>query len=471
MRAKQLLALFVCGAGPLKHVIIVVAAALAIGADAQAATVSVSVDASSENVPRDRGFSLRAAPGESNDVTLVVRDKRLQVRDAGATLIAGEGCRSEGDGLVSCGQARVSYWAVDLGDGDDVLVVNSPLANATYDAGSGDDRITGSSGYETFSGGAGSDVLLGGAGFDLFFEADRAAPSLEADVYDGGPGSDEISYSGRSTGIAVDLAAGTGPGGDRLVDMESLDGGSGDDVILGSDRPGRLEGVAGNDRIEGRGGDDKLYGGPGSDVLLGGDGNDELVGEELDGPDGTDRLDGGAGNDLLDPGAPDELTCGQGRDRLVAAFEPLPAPLDCEELYSWASGRRGVAITAHPRRTGGRLAFGVRCLHARPTADDLPVPVRDIACRARLELRTYRPGHHTPGRLLARSRRVLLPPGGGTLTVAGVTARRVWAVITLPDSTATIATRLPRFVVSVQNRASGASILDVHRKLDTNARP
>src|SRR3712207_7621788 len=58
------------------------------------------------------------------------------------------------------------------------------------------------------------------------------------------------------------------PGNDRL------DGGRGDDVLIGG---------GGNDRLSGRQGDDDLRGGIGNDLILGGGGND--------------RLDGGGGLD------------------------------------------------------------------------------------------------------------------------------------------------------------------------------
>ena len=417
-------------------------ALLALAAGAQAATVSVSVDPTSENVPKDRQFTFSAAPGERNDAVMSLHDGRLEVRDRGAGLTAGDGCRAEPDGMVSC-SADVDHAEVALGDGDDVLVVASALGNANYDGGPGDDRITGNGAYETYSGGPGADVLEGGRGPDVFFEARGAEPSLEADVYDGGPGHDEITYSGRTTAITVDLLAGTGPDGDRLAAIESLMGGGGDDVILGGEGGGRLNGIGGNDRIEGRGGGDKLYGGEGSDVLLGGAGDDELLADESPVPDGRDRLDAGTGNDLVVAGTSDELSCGPGRDRrLPWTAAALASPADCEELFArtaGADGPNGVSIGAHPRRERSRLALSARCLQARFSGRDLPEPVRAVSCRARIEVRAH---GRKPGRLLARSRRVRLAAGGGRIRVAGVRARRVWVVVHADDASARIPLRL-----------------------------
>ncbi|MYD77993.1 MAG: calcium-binding protein, partial [Gammaproteobacteria bacterium] len=64
-----------------------------------------------------------------------------------------------------------------------------------------------------------------------------------------------------------------------------LDGGWGDDVLLGNE---------GNDTLRGRYGDDRLEGGSGHDTLIGGAGDDVL-----DGGLGNDWLAGGIGDDVL----------------------------------------------------------------------------------------------------------------------------------------------------------------------------
>jgi hypothetical protein len=412
------------------------AVVLALGGRAEGAesgVASVIVDETSENVPRDRLFTFEAAAGARNDVVIRIRGGRVEVRDRGASLAAGAGCRGEADGAVSCPLTNVAYFTVLLGDGDDALVVESELGNASYEGGEGDDAISGGAGYESFSGGPGSDSLHGGAGPDLFSEDDTAA----ADLYDGGAGPDEISYGARKAGLIADLQAGTGPDGDRLNGIESLDGGQGDDVILGSDAPGRLQGSGGDDRVDGRGGADKLYGGDGSDVLVGGEGDDELVGVEAPAPDGADRLDGGPGDDLFSVDPADELTCGPGLDRRWAGDVPLALPAGCEAVTAQAR-RLAVAIGAR-----GSRGFPARCLRVRSTAADEPQPVRPAACRIRLEVRAYRAGRRSPGRLLARSRIVSLPAAGGTIAVPRLPARRVWAVAILTEGRIAIPLLIP----------------------------
>lgn len=78
-------------------------------------------------------------------------------------------------------------------------------------------------------------------------------------------------------------------------------GGSGSQVILGTDGPDHLSGGSGNDMLCGFGGDDVLMGGSGNDyldggagfdVLYGGSGNDTLVNGEVN--------DGGSGRNTID---------------------------------------------------------------------------------------------------------------------------------------------------------------------------
>jgi Ca2+-binding RTX toxin-like protein len=118
-------------------------------------------------------------------------------------------------------------------------------------------------------------------------------------------------------GDGNDLILGQGGG-------DSLSGGDGDDTISGGDRNDRINGDAGNDLLSGDTGRDKLNGGTGNDTLDGGDGRDKLWGG-----DGEDLLMGGADRDVLEGGAGnDTLDGGAGNDKLYAfswAGEPIPA--------------------------------------------------------------------------------------------------------------------------------------------------
>ncbi len=127
-----------------------------------------------------------------------------------------------------------------------------------------------------------------------------------------------------------------GEGNDHLV------GDGGNDILLGGAGIDLLQGDDGNDYLEGEAGIDLLYGGDGNDYLEGGDGDDlssangNTAGEgglsggtgddsiyggtgrdELSGEDGLDLLDGGIGDDLLFGGTGnDSLWGGEGNDQL-----------------------------------------------------------------------------------------------------------------------------------------------------------
>ena len=98
-----------------------------------------------------------------------------------------------------------------------------------------------------------------------------------------------------------------------LISIELIDGGRGNDIIIGT---------AGDDVIHGGKGVDLLFGGPGNDILDGGDSNDTLHGGDgddiLDGHDGDDTLYGGDGNDtLIGDDGDDMLDGGAGDDTFI----------------------------------------------------------------------------------------------------------------------------------------------------------
>ncbi|XIA64406.1 tandem-95 repeat protein [Bradyrhizobium sp. TZ2] len=116
----------------------------------------------------------------------------------------------------------------------------------------GNDQIDGQGGNDALSGGAGKDVLSGGEGDDLL---------------DGGAGQDRAIYSAATTGITVNLAAGTasgaGVGTDTLVDIEGIIGSDFADTFNAAGFTGStgLPGIAGGQNaFEGRDGDDLVIG-------------------------------------------------------------------------------------------------------------------------------------------------------------------------------------------------------------------
>jgi len=282
------------------------------------------------------------------------------------------GTASNAELKVSAFGANLTYAGVSRivanggAENDTVLLGDAVLTPALLSGGDGNDQLYGSGGADTLqgdngddalNGGLGNDSLQGGAGIDLL------QGGVGADTLDGGSGPDDANdidtASYRSSPAAVTILPGAGgvlvgfggdAQGDRLIEIEHIEGSNFDDLLTGDGGNNTLEGLAGSDRLNGGAGDDILLGGGGVDRLDGGDGqdwtsyltssgavsvnlaigkgsggdatgetlisienlqgsalNDTLVGSaannSLDGFYGDDRLTGGAGADTLDGGA------------------------------------------------------------------------------------------------------------------------------------------------------------------------
>ncbi|WP_413037909.1 DUF5801 repeats-in-toxin domain-containing protein [Pseudovibrio exalbescens] len=192
-------------------------------------------------------------------------------------------------------------------DGVDTLLVGFH-DNDTLTGGTGDDVLIGDNGVnfthnpgnDILDGGAGNDILVGGAGDD------ELTGGAGADDLRGGNGTDTASYRASSAAVTVNLAAGTGLGGDAegdvLSGIENLEGSKWDDVLTGDAQDNILKGGKGNDTLAGGEGNDILNGGAGDDTLIGGTGDDVFLRGR-----GDDTLTGGAGADTYqfdnrDPG-------------------------------------------------------------------------------------------------------------------------------------------------------------------------
>ena len=107
----------------------------------------------------------------------------------------------------------------------------------------------------------------------------------------------------------------------RSMQIVTINGGDGDDKILGGRKDDQIDGGAGNDLIDGRLGDDVINGGAGNDNITGGRGNDVLNGnagdDRIRGSQGNDQLNGDAGIDILNGGSGDDIIHG-GDDHDVA---------------------------------------------------------------------------------------------------------------------------------------------------------
>jgi ELWxxDGT repeat protein len=209
---------------------------------------------------------------------------------AGIAGVGGTG-PTEGDGAetalhtvlllgASPGQRLHGADAADTlagGSGNDTL--DGHRGDDVIEAGGERDIASGGSGNDTLRGGAGRDTLFGHAGDDLLEGGEGVL--IGGAARDNGWGVDMAGYAGSAAGVAVDLATGTGRGGDaegdRLLHIAHLRGSAFADTLAGDTARNRLEGGAGDDRISGRSGADTLLGGAGDDSLEGGTGEDVAV--------------------------------------------------------------------------------------------------------------------------------------------------------------------------------------------------
>ncbi len=178
-------------------------------------------------------------------------------------------------------------------------------------------------------------------------------------VIDGGAGDDSLiggPKNDRLTGGIGDDTLDGGKGIDRIVEsgdvdfiltQDSLSGLGNDTLVNNSIEEAELTGGVGDNTIDATAftGKTTLSGGAGADILRAGSGNSLLLGG-----DGDDQLIGGVGRDVLIGGlGTDGLLGGDGEDILIGGTT----------IYD---GNR-VAIDAIVREWGGRASYAVRIKH------------------------------------------------------------------------------------------------------------
>ncbi len=236
----------------------------------------------------DVSNGINALPGVSNDV----------VGTADADIICGNQYINDikaGDGddtVYGAGGNDLLYGE----NGDDTLYGEE--GSDFFIDGEGDDTHYGGGAgeFNLFQGsGEGNDELYGGEGRDVFFLGQPGD-----DTFDGGPGIDRITLAtppdpGKTvtpaqnflTGnLTVDLAGGTFThatyGNKKLLNIEEVLGGAGNNRIVGGDEDNLLIGWQSTNTLIGGGGDDTIEPGPGSvggaaGTADGGPGNDTLI--------------------------------------------------------------------------------------------------------------------------------------------------------------------------------------------------
>jgi hypothetical protein len=208
-------------------------AALAIVAagPAPAATVELSGDTSDVFAVAPR-LSIHDTVGEADDLHIRMSDDGKAVTVTGATARAGAGCRQE-PGVVACPTALEPSVYVELGAGDDRLVLDGRIheqATIWIEGGDGADELQAQG---TVSGNAGNDIL-------------RVNRSTGLDELYGDEGDDQLF---AATG-PVTLVGGSG--------TDALRGGPGNDALVDNEDPGSRDTLAcggGQDLVERNAGD------------------------------------------------------------------------------------------------------------------------------------------------------------------------------------------------------------------------
>lgn len=275
-------------------------------------------------------------------------DNKIEVsRDAAGTLQVNRGTIQVQGGTPTI--ANVSLIQIFGQGGNDALIIREtggPMPRAFLFGGAGDDHLMGGSaadvlfgqagddvlfgmgGADELFGGTGNDTLIGGAGDDqVFGEADHDRlvwnPGDGTDLFEGGSGIDVIEVNGGNGDEVFTVTAnGTRVRFDRISPAPfSLDVGTAEQLVVNMNGGNDQFSATGNlaaliqISVDGGAGNDTILGSNGNDLLMGGDGDDFI-----DGQQGNDTILLGAGHDVFqwDPGDGSDVVEGQaGNDRMI----------------------------------------------------------------------------------------------------------------------------------------------------------
>ncbi len=297
--------------------------------------------------------------GDSLDNTITIS------RNAAGTILVNGGAVAVLGGTPTV--ANVALIQVFGQGGHDTITLdqaNGALPRANLFGGAGNDTLTGGAGNDMLFGQSGNDVLLGRGGFDFLFggsendvltggDADDQVfgesgndrmiwnPGDDTDLNEGGTGTDTVEVNGGGGAeVFTTTANGTRVRFDRLDPAPfSIDIGTSENLVVnmngGNDHFSTTGDLAALIKltVDGGSGNDTILGSNGIDLLLGGDGNDFI-----DGQQGNDVAFLGAGNDVFqwDPGDGSDVVEGQdGTDTLL-----FNGSGGAEEFEASANGER-----------------------------------------------------------------------------------------------------------------------------------
>jgi len=306
------------------------------GGDTVVSHIDYTLGANVENLALTGGANLNGSGNAADNV--IVGNAGNNVLDGGAgadTMRGGAGddtyeVGQAGDVVVELagegGDTVVSHIDHTLGANVENLILAGQARRGTGN--SADNRIVGNDEDNTLEGASGNDVLLGGGGDDTFVLI-TGGDENGFDQYDGGAGTNRILGGWSRDVVHVDSTL------SNLRNIQTIDGGDGqwryntiaataaDDTLDFSKMTVSdflIDGGAGNDAILGTRGEDHLAGGSGDDFLAGGLGDDWIAAGKganliaFNRGDGRDTL-------VAEAGARDVISLGRGILANDLAFE------------------------------------------------------------------------------------------------------------------------------------------------------
>jgi Ca2+-binding RTX toxin-like protein len=346
---------------------------------AVALTLALAATAQASEVTR-QGELIRHTPSLFTEDIFVLTDANgTATFQIAPNLGAGTGCMAAGTNTVTCPENGALNVILNLGDSNDTVTVGGFFGDGPFSlpievhgdtgndilsmgherdvifGGDGDDRLLASEGQDNIFAGEGADLISGGPGPDFVDGGpgnDDITSTTDADSIQGGAGFDRVFFGAGNDTVTLDAQPNDGVPGQGLnlqSDVESIDGGGGNDRLTGDGNANTFAGGAGADDIRGGANFDTVNyienaeqrvtlddiandGAPGEgdnihrdvESVSAGPGNDVLIGSAT-----ADTLDGGDGNDeLRGGGGVDTFFGGPGND-VILARDGLPERVDC----------------------------------------------------------------------------------------------------------------------------------------------
>ena len=287
------------------------------------------------------GTGVLTVQGDNLDNTISIS------RDAaGALLVNGGAVNIRGGTPTVANVALIQGFGSGGNDTITLDEANGALPRANLFGGAGNDTLQGGSGNDYLFGQSGNDTLLGRGGFDFLFggsendtlvggDADDQVfgesgddrmvwnPGDDTDLNEGGTGIDTVEVNGGGGAESFTATAnGMRVRFDRLDPAPfSIDIGTSENLVVNANGGNDSFSATGNlaalikITVDGGAGNDTILGSNGADLLLGGDGDDFI-----DGQQGNDVVFLGAGDDVFqwDPGDGSDTVEGQaGTDTLA----------------------------------------------------------------------------------------------------------------------------------------------------------